>query len=96
MDRFEILPTTFFILDGNNYVLCSDRMQTSLLDIGVDVWLSIENGYTKPKTRPKGSSAKNLHRDNAMEISAIMSGLSDFDKNKVGQCKIAKEIWNKV
>ena len=96
MDRFESLLSMFLILDGNNYALWSNMMQTYLLSIEVDVWLSVENGYTKPKSRPKGSARKKLHRDNAKAISAIMSGLSKFDKNKLGQCMTAKEIWNRV
>lgn len=84
MDRCESLPATFLILDGNNYALWSDRMQTYVLAIGVDVWLSVDNGYTKLKSRPKGSTEKKLHRDNAMVISAIMGGLSNSDKNKLG------------
>ena len=32
------------IFYGNNYALCSDRVNTFLLDIGVDVWISVENG----------------------------------------------------
>ena len=84
MDRLESLPSMFLILDGNTYALWSDRNQTYLLAIGVDVWLLVKNGYTIPKTRPKGSTTKKLHRDNAMPISAIMGGLSDYDKNKLG------------
>ena len=84
MDRFESLPSMFLILDRNNYALWSNRMQTYLLAIGVDVWISVKNGYTKPKSRPKSSVTNKLHRDNAKAISAIMSGVSDSNKNKVG------------
>ena len=85
MDQFESLTSnTTPILDGNHYVLWSNRMKTYLLAIEVHVWLSVENGYTKQKSRPKGLVAKKLHRDNAKAISVIMSRLSESDKNKVG------------
>ena len=71
-------------------------MKLYLQAVGCDIWKFVENDYTPPKSKPKSSVAKKLHRDNEKEISAIMSGLSDFDKNKVGQCMTTKEIWNKV
>jgi hypothetical protein len=37
------------LFDGNNYALWSDRVKTLLLAIGVDVWISIENGYNPQK-----------------------------------------------
>ena len=58
MDRLESLPSTFPILDGNNYALRSDRMQTYLLAIGVDVLLSVENGYKKPNSDQKSQQQR--------------------------------------
>ena len=56
----------------------------------LDLRKLVENGYTKPKSRPKGLAAKKLHRDNEKAISAIMSDLSDSNNNKVGQCMTTK------
>lgn len=49
-----------------------------------DICKLVDNRYTKQKFKPKGLAAKKLHRDNEKVISAIMGGLSNFDKNKVG------------
>jgi hypothetical protein len=46
MDQSEnISSNSIMIFNGNNYVLWSNTMHTYLMDIGVDVWISIENGY---------------------------------------------------
>ena len=84
------------LLGEDGYVIWIMRMKLYLQELRYDIQLSVENEYTPPKSIPKGSAAKKLHRDNSKVIRAIMSGLSDSDKNKVGQCLTVKDIWNKV
>ena len=64
------------LLGDDGYVIWSMRMKLYLQALGYDVWQSIENGYTPPKSRPKGSATKKLHRDNAKAMSNILSVLS--------------------
>jgi hypothetical protein len=53
IDRLEGFSSNMILIFyGNNYALWSNRMQTYLLDIGVDAWLSIVNGYKSSKTPP--------------------------------------------
>jgi hypothetical protein len=53
MDGFECVSSNMIpIFDRNNYALWSDRVKTFLLDIGMDVWISVENGYNPSKSPP--------------------------------------------
>ena len=77
MDRFEcVLSNTVLIFDGNNYVLWSNRMQTYLFDIGVDVWLSIENGYKPSKNPPSDPDEKKTCKCNYKARHNILNALS--------------------
>jgi hypothetical protein len=42
---------------------------------GSDVWDSVENGYTPPKSRTKIATAKRLHKINTTTRNAILSSL---------------------
>jgi hypothetical protein len=61
----------------------------------VDVWLSVVSGYTTLK-KPKTAAQKEARRNNKMEMDAILDGLDDSVKAKVGSCASAKEIWDKL
>jgi hypothetical protein len=44
------IPNGIPPFDGNNYAYWRDIMQTYLTTLGVDIWLSVFNGYKFPKT----------------------------------------------
>jgi hypothetical protein len=43
------IPNGTLPFDGNNYAYWSNRMKTYLTTLGVDIWLSVVNGYKVPK-----------------------------------------------
>ena len=97
MDRIESLySNTTQIFDGNNYALCSNRMQTYLLDIGVDVQLCIENGYKPSKLPPTNPNEKKACSCNYKENHNILNALSPIVQYKVICCNSTQEVWDKL
>ena len=54
------------------------------------------NGYTPPKSSPKSTTAKILHRCHAIARNSTMNILSNDVKDKVGTQSSAKELWDKL
>jgi hypothetical protein len=84
------------LFDETNYEIWSTRMRVFLQAQGFDIWNSVVSGYTAPKKPLKNATKKELKRNNKMAMDAILDGLSDSVKFKVGQCSSAKEIWDKL
>ena len=97
MDRFESISSNSIpIFDGNNYALWSNRMHTYSMAIGVDVWLSIENGYKPPKTPPIDLEEKKASSCNYKAMHNTLQALSPTILSKVICCNLAKEVWDKL
>jgi hypothetical protein len=71
-------------------------MKSYLMDLGFDVWKSVENGYTVPTTPPTDTVGKKICNDNSREINSIIGGLENPIFVKVIHCKSSKEIWDKL
>jgi hypothetical protein len=84
------------LFDGQNYEIWSRRMRVFLQAQGFDIWNSVVSGYTAPKKPLKTATKKELKRNNKIAMDAILDGLSDSVKVKVGQCSSTKEIWDKI
>jgi hypothetical protein len=84
------------VFDGQNYEIWSSRMKVFLEAQGYDVWYSVVTGYTASKKPLKTATKKELKRNNKIAMDAILDGLPDSVKVKVGQCSSAKEIWDKL
>jgi hypothetical protein len=80
----------------NDYAFWSIRMKSYLMALGCDVWLFIEDGYTAPSTPATDIAAMNLYNDNSRVFNAILGGLENRIFVKVMQCKLTKEIWDKL
>ena len=80
------------IFDGNKYALWSDRMKTYLLDLGVDVWIYVVNGYKYPRTPPTDPDEKKLCSCNYKARHNILNELSPIVQAKVICCNSAKEV----
>jgi hypothetical protein len=74
----------------------SRRMKVFLEAHGYDVWYSVVTGYTTSKKPLKTATKKELKRNNKIAMDAILDGLPDSVKVKVGQCSSTKEIWDKL
>jgi hypothetical protein len=83
-------------IDGNNYAYLSNRMQTYLIALGVDIWLSVVNGYEVPKNTPTNPDEKKLMSCNSKVVHVIISGLTPIVSNKVMGCSTTKEVWDKL
>ena len=68
-------------------------MQDCLVAIGV--WKSVVTGYTTPK-KMKTSAQKEAKKNNSMAMEAILEGLVDLQKKKIGKCISARELWLKL
>ena len=97
MDRFgSVSSNMILIFYVNSYALWSDRLRTFLLAIGVDVQISIENGYNPSKNPPtdpdekKACNYKYKARHNNLNV------LSPTIQTKVRCCTIAKEVQDKL
>jgi hypothetical protein len=66
-----------------------------LKSLGVDVWFSVASGYNALK-KPKTTTQKEAKRNNKLAIDAILDGLIDSVKSKVGSCASSKEHWDKL
>ena len=71
-------------------------MQTYLLDIGVDVLLSIDNGYKPSKTPPIDLDEKKSCSYNYKARHNIVAALSPTVQSKVISFNSSKEVWNKL
>lgn len=71
-------------------------METYLSSLGLDVWMSVKNGYIVPNVPPIDPDAKKEYENNAKDKHAILSGLPDNEVVKVMHFSSAKETWDKL
>ena len=67
-----------------------------MLAIGVDVWLSVENGYKPSKTPPTDPEEKKASNCNYKARHNILQALSPTILYKVICCNSSKEVWDKL
>jgi hypothetical protein len=67
---------------GSNFEYWSNRIDTYLKALGVDVWFSVASGYNALKN-PKTVDQKEARRDTKLAIDTILDGLIDSVKSKV-------------
>jgi hypothetical protein len=77
-----------------SYIL-RKRTKVFLKEHGYDIWKSIVTRYNSTK-KPKTSTKKELKKNNKITMDFIMEGLCDLEKDKVGKCSSAKELWDKI
>ena len=81
----EKIPNGIPPFDGSNFEHWSNRMETYLKSLGVDVWFSVASGYNALK-KPKTIAQKEAKRNNKLAIDTILDGLTNSVKSKVGSC----------
>ena len=89
------IPNGIPPFDGNNYAYWSNKMQTYLTALGVDIWFLVVNGYKVPKITPTDPDEKKLMSCNSKARHVIISGLIPTVSSKVMVCNTAKEVWAK-
>ena len=70
-------------------------MRVYLQSLGYGVWNAVINDYIPPK-RVRTTSQKESNKNNSREIEAIVDGLPQPIKEKIGPCILAKELWVKL
>jgi hypothetical protein len=86
------IPNGIPPFDGNNYPYWRNIMQTYLIDLGVDIYLSIVNGYKVPKNTPTNPGEKKLMSCNSRARHVIISGLTPTISSKVMGCNTTKKV----
>ena len=71
-------------------------MKTFLLAIGVDGWISVENGYNPSETPPTDPDEKKACSCNYKARHNILNALSPTIQSKVICCNSTKEVWDKL
>jgi hypothetical protein len=89
-------PNGIVPFDEDNYSYWSNRMQTYLTDLGVDIWLRIVNSYKVPKNASTNPDEKKLMISNSKARHIILSGLTPKFSSKVMACNTTKEVWDKL
>jgi uncharacterized lipoprotein YehR (DUF1307 family) len=66
------------------------------MDLRVDIWYSIVNGYVIPNNAPTNPNEKKLMSCNSKARHVILAALEPTIANKVMGCNTAKEVWGKL
>jgi len=90
------IPNGIPPFDGNNYSYWRNRTQTYLTYLGVDIFLSLFNGYNAPKTTPTDPYEKKSMRWYAKDRHVILGGLTPTIASKVMSYSTTKEVWDKL
>ena len=83
------------ILNEENYEQWSIRMRVYLQSLGCGVWSAVISDYIPPK-RIRTTSQKESKKNNSRAMEAILDGLPQPLKEKIGPCLSAKELWIKL
>jgi hypothetical protein len=67
-----------------------------LIALGVDIWLSVVNGYEFPEDAPTNPNEKKLMSCDSKARHVILSGLTPTVSSKVMGCDTTKEVWDKL
>jgi hypothetical protein len=68
-------------------------MKVHLKEIGVGVWKEAIGGSFPLKNKSKFASQREEKKSDALVIKTILSGLSIYIKEIMGQCTSAKDLW---
>jgi hypothetical protein len=83
------------ILEKEEYIFWSTRMESHLKALTYDVWNSVITNYSPPNG-VRNPSQKKAKKNNSMAMNTILEGLPDDVIEKIGQCVCSKELWDKI
>ena len=70
-------------------------MSVYLQSLGCGVWNGVSSDYILPKG-VRTTSHKESKKNNSREMEAILDGLPQPIKERIGQCISVKELWVKL
>ncbi|MHC6131854.1 retrotransposon gag domain-containing protein, partial [Serratia marcescens] len=98
-DSSKVIGSKVPMFDGKNYMVWAERMKVHIQAISIEVWLTVEKGYTPYSTaddyNPTPLDIKKANF-NSRAKNAILSGLEDKEAVKVFGLSTAKEMWDKL
>ena len=94
MDQQEVIYTENGspILGKEEYIFWSTRMESYMKALEPCVWNAVITNYIPPK-RIRTPTQKKSKKNNANAIEAILDGISQSIKRKIGPCVSSKELW---
>ena len=83
------------MFDGNDYAYWKVRMRVFLKSLDENVWLSVENGLTKPATLVDQwyDEQIDVANYNSKAMNAIYNGVSSMQFKKISNVEVAKTSW---
>ena len=78
--------------ESDYYLIYKMIMHAYIEEEGISVWKTFVTRYIPPK-KVKTSAQKEAKKNNSMAMEAILEGLTDIQKKKIGKCSSAKELW---
>lgn len=83
------------MFDGNDYAYWKVRMRVFLKSLNEKVWLSVENGLTKPATLVDQwyDEQVDVANYNSKAMNAIYNGVSSMQFKKISNVEVAKTSW---
>lgn len=83
-------------LEETNYSSWRIRMKGYMKSRGSSVWESIVVGPIFSKRKSKIATQRESKKNNSIASKEILDGISGSDKERIGQCTSAKELWLKL
>jgi hypothetical protein len=66
------------------------------MNLGVDIWYSVVNGYVIPNNAPTNPNEKKLMSCNSKDNHVILAALAPTIDRKVMGCSTTKDVWDKI
>ena len=77
------------------YIFWSTRMEIYLKSLGCDLWNTVITDYSPPN-RVRAPAQKKSKKINANAMEAILDGLPQSIKRNIGECVLAKGLYDKL
>ena len=90
MDDHEHISNGIQKFDGRNYSYWSDRVKMYLMNLGVDIWYSVVNGYVIPNNALVNPNEKKLMSCNSKSRHVILVALAPTIASKIMGCNTSK------
>ena len=71
-------------------------MKVHLKEIGAGVWKAAIGGLVPLKNKSKFAAQREENKNDAFSLKTILSGLSSYIKESMGQCTFTKDLWIKL
>jgi hypothetical protein len=81
------------ILDEENYSTWRIDMRVHLKEMGAGIWKKTIGGSVPWKNKSKFAAQREGKKNDALALKTILSGISSYIKESMGQCTSTKDLW---